>query len=162
MVLLIMTADRTQLCARAIEKQTGEVVQVAADGTRGAVELRRQEYSVIVVEECIWESDKRLPDAILAHGGTAALLVVNPAIAGAPRIAAEVATALGRRDWEFRRTREEVERQLRSELKEAVTGILLSAELALAVPALPSRAESKIRAVYDLAMSLRDRLHLAA
>jgi hypothetical protein len=53
---------------------------------------------------------------------------------------------------------EEAENWFRGQLNEALTGILLSSQLALRVPTLPQAAEAKMRSVYQLAMEMRSRL----
>ncbi len=158
MVLLVTSCGRSKECAEAIRRVTGEVVHAVRDLRAAGDELRRVEYAVVAVDQQLWEQDNRLADSVSLACGAAALLIANPAIACADRVAREVSAALRRREGELRRAREEVESRLRTELNEAVTGILLSSELALAGPALPSGAETKIRAVYELAMSIRERL----
>ena len=161
MVLLITTNDRRGPCAEAIRKTTGEVVRVAANKDTVRSELRAHQFSVIVIEALLWDSDG-FSEIISASGGAAALLVANLAICGCERIASETSATLRRHQAELRHAREEVERQLRTKLNEAVTGILLSAELALTTPELPAPAETKIRAVYDLAKGIREKLGLTA
>ncbi len=158
MVLLVMPSGRSKECAEAIRRLSGEVVHCVRDLQAAGDELRRVEFSVVAVDQHLWELDSRLADSVSQTCGTAALLLVNPAIACAERVAREVAAALRRREGELRRAQAEVESRLRTELNEAVTGILLSSELALANPSLPAGAETKIRAVYELAMSIRERL----
>ena len=158
MVLLIAIAERREDCAQAIRKTTGEVVRLASGWDSARSELRQHSFTAVIIEELLWDSDSRLRDAVHDHCGAAALLVLNLAICGANRVTAETMATLRRHAAEVRHARAEAERQLRGELSEAVTGILLSAELALKTPELPHRAESKIRAVYDLAMGIRERL----
>lgn len=158
MVLLVMSSQRSKECAEAIRRLTGEVVHSVRDLQAAGDELRRVEFSLVAVDQHLWEQDSRLADSVGRSCGTAALLIANPAIACADRVAREVSAALRRHEGELRRAQEEVESRLRTELNEAVTGILLSSELALASPALPAGAATKIRAVYELAMSIRERL----
>jgi len=158
MVLLVMSSGGSKECAETIRRLTGEVVQSVRDLRAASDELRRAEFAAVVVDQQLWEQDSRLADSVSLSCGTAALLLANPAIARADRVAREVTAALRRREGELRRAREDAESWLRTELNEAVTGILLSSELALASPSLPAGAASKIRAVYELAMSIRARL----
>ncbi len=158
MVLLVMSPERSKECAEAIRRVTGEVVHAVRELPAAGAELRRVEYEVLVVDQHLWERDSRWADSVSLNCGTAALLIANPAIASAERVAREVSAALRRREGELRRAREDAESRLRTELNEAVTGILLSSELALASPSLPADAASKLRAVYELAMSIRERL----
>ncbi|MBZ5647248.1 MAG: hypothetical protein LAN37_08510 [Acidobacteriia bacterium] len=156
MVLLVMSSGRSKECAEAIRQLTGEVVQTVRDLHAASDELRRAEFTAVVVEQHLWELDSRLADSLVATCGTAALLIANLAIAGANRVAREVSAALRRREGELRRAREDAESRLYTELNEALTGILLSSELVLASPSLPAGAATKIRAVYELAMSIRE------
>jgi len=50
------------------------------------------------------------------------------------------------------------ESQLRSEIRDAVTGILLSTELAMRTPELPAEAIEKLASVCQLANGIRSRL----
>lgn len=158
MVLLVMSSGRSKECAEVIRRQTGEVVHAVRDLQAAGAELRRVEFAAVVVDQHLWEQDPQLADSVSLTCGTAALLIANPAIASAERVAREVSAALRRREGELRRAREDAEARLRAELNEAVTGILLSSELALASPSLPAAAATKLRAVYELAMSIRERL----
>jgi hypothetical protein len=49
-----------------------------------------------------------------------------------------------------------------SELKESVTALLLSCDLALAIPGVPTPAAEKLRAMHDLACQIRQRLGVTA
>ncbi|MBV9086659.1 MAG: hypothetical protein JOY79_04185 [Acidobacteriaceae bacterium] len=70
----------------------------------------------------------------------------------------DVRAALRRHEKQYAVAQHAAETALRSELNEALTGILLSSQLALSVPALPPPAEAKMRSVYQLAMDMRLRL----
>jgi hypothetical protein len=87
---------------------------------------------------------------------------VNFAICGVDRVVRDVRSALQRRDEERARAVREAEAHLRSELTEALTGILLSSQLALEAPALPAAVQARLRSVYQLAMSMRQRLNSVA
>ena len=54
--------------------------------------------------------------------------------------------------------RQEVQQTLRNELKDTVTALLLSCEMALQVPNLPAAAEIKMVSVRDLAQEVRVKL----
>lgn len=158
MVLLVSTSARSKECCEMIRSLTGELVRWAHDLRQAMEELRRAEFSVIAVDQHLWDMDSRLADSVVQACGTAALAPINPAVSGVERVAREVAAALRRREGELRRAREDAEARLRTELNEAVTGILLSSELALAQPGVPGPAAAKIKSVYELAMGIRERL----
>jgi hypothetical protein len=74
------------------------------------------------------------------------------------RLLREVRSALHRRAREEIQARRSVEQQIRSEVCESLTAMLLSCELAMAVPEVPARAAEKIRLIDDLARDMRLRL----
>ncbi len=158
MVLLVSPSGRNRECGEAIRALTGEQVRCARDLRQASEELRRNEFTVVAVDQHLWDMDPQLADRAVQVCGAAALVVIRPATSGVERVTREISVALRRREGELRRAREDAESRLRTELNEAVTGILLSSELALANPGLPGTAAAKIRSVYELAMSIRERL----
>ncbi len=156
--MLVSSSERSKECGEAIRALTGEVVRCARDLRQAGEELRRAEFAVVAVDQQLWEMDPRRADSLVQACGTAALVWISPAISGVERVSREVRAALRRREAELRRAREDAEARLRTELNEAVTGILLSSELALANPGLPGPVMAKIRSVYELAMSIREKL----
>jgi hypothetical protein len=83
---------------------------------------------------------------------------VNFAISGIDRVVREAKTALARRTREESVARRSAERTIWSELREDITAMLLSCDLALAVPGVPISAMEKLRSVHDLACHLRTKL----
>ena len=69
----------------------------------------------------------------------------------------EIRTALSRRQREEQVARQSAEQAMWSELKESVTALLLSCDLALSVPGVPAPAADKLRAMHDLACQIRER-----
>ena len=125
---------------------------------RGVEELRRAEFTAVAVDQHLWDMDPRSGDSAIQACATAALVLISPAVSGPERVAREVSAALRRREGELRRARADAEAHLRTELNEAVTGILLSSQLAMASPGLPRPVAAKIQSVYELAMGIRARL----
>lgn len=158
MVLLVSSAERNKECGEAIRRLTGEQVRCARNLGEATNALRREGFSVVAVDQHLWDMDPRLADVAIQSCGTAALVLTTLAVSGTERLAREVSAALRRREGELRRAREDAEATLRTELNEAVTGILLSSELALGTPGLPVATAAKIRSVYELAMGIRERL----
>jgi hypothetical protein len=70
----------------------------------------------------------------------------------------EVRSALHRRKREETQARRSVEQQIRSEVCESLTAMLLSCELAMAVPEVPAPVAEKIRLIDNLARDMRLRL----
>ena len=70
----------------------------------------------------------------------------------------EIRAALSRRQREEQVARHSAEQAMWSELKESVTALLLSCDLALAVPDVPPPAADKLRTMHDLACQIGERL----
>ena len=73
----------------------------------------------------------------------------------------EVRSALHRRKREEAAARRAVVEQLSREMRETLTAMLLSCELAKSVPGVPVPAAEKIRAIDNLARELRLRLQVS-
>jgi len=95
---------------------------------------------------------------VLEHLGTAFPVYLNFAVSGMERLLREVRSALHRRKREETQARRSVEQQIRSEVCESLTAMLLSCELAMAVPEVPASASEKIRLIDNLARDMRQRL----
>ena len=80
---------------------------------------------------------------MLEHLGTAFPVYINFAVTGMERLVREVRSALHRRKREETLARSAVEDQMRSEMRETVTALLLSCELAMAVPGAPRRPSKR-------------------
>lgn len=158
MILLVTSAKRVLDCAREIEEAVSEAVQTTTKLSEASAQLRTQEYSVVVVDQFFMETEPDEAEAVLQHMGTAMPLQINFAISGTERVIREVRSALHRRQREVSLARQEAQQALRNELKDTITALLLSCEVALEQPSLPEMAQSKMRAVYDLAQDMRSRL----
>jgi hypothetical protein len=162
MILLITPSARAHECAQALQEATAEIAHVAPTLRQAAALLRAEEYSAVIIDQSLVEAEPDDSEMLLQHIGTAIPVYVNSAISGIERVVRELRAALHRRKREERIARQAAEQALRSELKGTVTALLLSCEMALSVPHLPSSASEKIRAVHDLAREMRAKLGIGA
>lgn len=158
MILLITPADRGPECASAIEEATTEATPLASTLRQAAALLRSHEYSAVVIDQFLLEAAPDEGETVLQHLGTAIPVPVNFAISGIERVVREARSALHRRSREVLVARQGAQKALRNELKDTVTALLLSCEMALQVPDLPPLATSKMRTVDDLAREMRKKL----
>ncbi len=161
MILLLTASVNGQDCARALLSAAHAKTEVAPDVRTALNRLRESEYTTVVIDESMPQTPAAQIDVLLKHLGTAVPVFVNLAISGKERIARDVVTAIRRVEQEKTLARRSVEWELRSQLKADLTGVLLSAQQALAVEALPSAAEAKINTVCELADRMRLRLSAA-
>ena len=158
MILFITPSARSRECVQPLEAATGHPTQVAPTLQAAVGNLRAQDYSAVVVDQVFLEAEPDESDQMLQHLGGAVPVYVNCAISGVERVVREVRSALSRRQREEQVARRSAETAMWSELKESVTAMLLSCNLALATPGVPAPAAEKLRAVHDLACQIRDRL----
>jgi hypothetical protein len=158
MILLITPSARNQECAQALQAAIGHPTDVAATLQVAVSSLRSQEYSAVVIDQLLLDAEPDESDQILQPLGTAVPVYVNCAISGIERVVREVRNCLSRRRREELVARHSVEQAVWSELKESVTAMLLSCDLALSAPGVPAPAAEKIRAIHALASQLRARL----
>jgi hypothetical protein len=142
MILLMTTSTKAQDCATAITQATSEPVKIAATLGQAAALLKTDEFAAVIVDQQFQEADPDEAELVLLHMGMATPLYINLAISGVERVIRELRTALHRRKKEMLVARQGAEQKLRNELKDTVTALLLSCEMALQVPTLPSAAEA--------------------
>lgn len=158
MMLLITSSNRAKEFSTALEQALGEEVEIANNSKKALVQLRNGEYSAVVLDEAFVETEGDAIDMLLHHSGMAVPVYVNMAISGPTRIVREVKVALRRHEEARLIAMRAAESLLRTELRGAVTGILLSTELALRSPEMPRDAADKLRSVCQLASDIRSRL----
>jgi len=162
MILVVTPAERAADCVKAIEDATTENTQSASSLRQAAALLRANEYSAVVVDQLLLGAEPDGGESTLQHAGAAIPVPVNFAISGIERVVAEVRAALHRRNRENIRARQGAQQALRNELKDTVTALLLSCEMALQVPNLPPLAEGKMKAVDELAREIKNKLEAGA
>jgi len=158
MILLITSLGKAQDCAKALQEATAEPVLVAATLGEAVAQLQAHEFSALVIDQLLLDAEPDDVETIVKHMGGAVPVYSNFAISGIERVSRELRSALHRRKRELQVARQEAEQTLRSELKDTITALLLSCELALDVPNLPLFAETKMRDVDALAKDMRTKL----
>lgn len=161
MILLVTPFAKAQQCAEAIREATHEEAQSAPSLRQALTHLRTQDYSAVVLDQMLLETEPDEGEVVLEHVGMAIPVHVNFAITKTERVVRELRAALRRRKKEVTLARQGAQQALRNELKDPVTALLLSCEMALQVPHLQEAAEAKIRAVYLLAQEVRNKLEPA-
>jgi hypothetical protein len=158
MLLVITPSAKAQGCAQAIQQITSKETHVASTLSQAMAQLRAQEYVAVLIDHAFLETEPVESDMVLEHIGIAIPVHVNFAISGMDRVVRELRAALQRHKKEVLLVRQEVQQALRNELKDTVTALLLSCEMALQVPNLPGAAEIKMRSARELAQEVRVKL----
>jgi len=158
MILLLTPSARGSECATSLQAATGEETHWVQSLQDAALRLREQTFSAVVIDQFLLETEPEAGEQIIEHLGTAFPVYVNFAVTGMERLVREARAALHRRKREESAARGAVAAQMRSEMSETLTAMLLSCELAMSVPDVPLPAAEKIRAIDNLARELRLRL----
>jgi hypothetical protein len=160
-VLIISPMSDAARIAEALSNAVGCPVKVAANQRAGVTELRHQDYSVVVVDDCTAEANPAATEMLWQSLGMAVPVQINFAFHGSHRLAREVQAAIGRREQQQVQALRAAASLLESELKSTVTGLLLQSQLALAEPEVPPKLAGKLELVAELASTLRRRLEHA-
>jgi len=158
MILMVTSSPRASDFSTEVEHAIGEEVESAATTKRALAYLRNSEYSALLLDEAVVESEPDAIDILLQHAGMAVPVYVNLAISSTQRVIRDLKVTLRRHEESRLIAIRAAESLLRTELRGAVTGILLSTELALRSPDLPREAADKMRSVCQLASDIRSRL----
>ena len=161
MILLITPSARGQQCVDTLQAELGEQAHWAQTLQEASTRLREQTFSAAVIDQFLLETEPQESDQMLEHLGTAFPVYINFAVTGMDRLVRETRSALHRRKREETIARRAVEEQMRSEMRETLTAMLLSCELAMTMPGIPTPAVEKIRSIDNLARELRVRLGAA-
>jgi len=160
MILLVTTSARATEYAAALERGTGHKTQVAGSVPQGVGKMQAAEFAVVAMDQSLLEADLRALDTLLNHCGTAMPVYVNLALHGCDRVVREVQVALRRGASEQAAAERLAGQVLRNELRNEVTGILLSSELALRQHGLAADTAEKLKSVRELAEKMRSRLQI--
>ena len=157
-ILMITAIAGAENCAAVLSKQFGVVVETARSRKEGLVALRRHEFVLIVVDQSLVEHPEDAIDSLLKHAGVAITLEINFAISGCGRVVREVRAALLRREREKYLALSAAASSIRSDLRDAIAGLLLQAQLALVEPGIAPQLAERLQLLLELASNLRQRL----
>ena len=160
MILLISASARAKECAAALERGTGHKTQVATSVPQALARLRSTEYDALAIDQILLETDFRALDTLLNHAGVATPVYVNLGLHSCDRVLREAQAALHRADKEKSMALRAAERLLRNELRNEITGILLTSQIALRPPIDPADVAAKMELVHDMAEKMRERLRV--
>lgn len=160
MILLITPQSRGAELASLVQANLSQETQWVQTVQEATTRLRERPYSAAIIDQFVLETEPDESDQMIEHLGTAYPVYINFAVTGLDRLVREVRSALHRRNREELAARRAVAEQMQSEMRETLTVMLLSCELAMSVPDVPLLAAEKIRTIDTLARELRLRLEV--
>jgi hypothetical protein len=154
MILLLSAVNKARDCARALEEASHEPVEVCTTIEAAVVKLQQQEFSAVVLDELVIDSELDHGEAIYKHLGSALLVCSNFAIVRIERVVQQFRRASQRRSRELANAKKHAAQAVGQELKDTITALMLSCEIVLKTPQLPLEAEQKMQEVEALARKL--------
>ena len=155
-ILLVAPEPVASTLAGSLRSELGFHVTLGRHERNGYHGLRREEFSLILLDENLAIAEPEATDALYSGAGTAPVLEANLGICGTGRVLRLVRSALHRRALDEAKARAAAVAALRNEWNASLTGLLLESQLALrgAGPELlPS-----LQHLIDLASELRSEL----
>lgn len=155
-ILLIAPEAASQAIADALRHELNLSPSRASTRRSGLAALRRNQYSLVLIDEQLVESDGLATELIFQNAGSAPVLEIDFPLTSTDRVVRQARIALQRRADDERKAREAASASLQAELRSALSGLLLESQLALreARPEQPP----KLRQLVQMAGDLRDRL----
>lgn len=157
-ILMVTAVESIEAAAAVLAQRLGAPVEIASTRSSALRLLGRRSYSIVVLDQMLADADPEGADLIWKHAGLAIPVQVSFALAGGARLEREMRSALARRQREQQMAAAAAAAALDAELKNAVTGMLLESQLALAEEGVPPPIEARLRNLAALAEKLRDRI----
>jgi len=155
MILLVSPSCKGKQVVREIERACDAPVWLVLNLDQADKAMASNEYSALVVDQPVLDME---PDAVsffLQRAGRGLPIFVSLTVACPERVAAEVRAALARNDQVMRRARQLARDDLRSELKDIVTGLTLECDLTLNLPSVAGDVETRLLRLQNLTGEIR-------
>ena len=159
LVLLIAPDPAAANIADSLRNELGFDVVQSTHRRDSLSVLRREEFSLILLDENLAAADPQATETLYAGAGTAPLLEMNFAICRMERVLRQVRSAMSRRAQDLAKARTAAAAALGNELNASLTGLLLESQLALreAGPELATALEHVIELAAELRVQMSHR-----
>ena len=158
LVLLIAPEPAATAIAHTLRRDLDAAVEASTHGRASVSALRREEFSLVLLDENLAASDRQATEAVYAASGSVPVLEINSVIWSTERVLRQVRAALARRAQDKAKARIAAAAALGNELNASLTGLLLESQLALrnAGPDLAPALQHLIDLAAELRTQLRD------
>ena len=156
--LIVTAIEGIDETAAALAAELNITVEVAATRAAALRLLGRRSWAAVILDQILADTDPEGAALVWKSSGTAIPLQLNFALAGSVRLEREIRAALARRHREQQLAGAAAAAAIDADLKDAITGLLLESQLALAEPGISPPIENRLRAIAAMAGRLRDRL----
>jgi DNA-binding NtrC family response regulator len=161
-ILLITGANIAASCSEELTRALECPVEIAESRKSAAMALRRTEFSVVVIDESLAESDSEGAEQLWRASELAVPVQLNFAICSCARLVRELRAALYRRTQEISRARKAAEVHLQADIGSALTSIVLEMDLLRTATQMPADMRGRLQHVSTLVEEMRKKLAPAA
>jgi CheY-like chemotaxis protein len=157
-LLMVTPLEGVENTAAALAEKLGLAVDVASTRAAALRLLNRRSYAAVIVDQMLAEADPEGAELIWKGAGLAIPIPISFALTGPERVEREVRSALARRRRETQLATTAAAAALDSEIKNAVTGMLLESQRALVEQDVPPRLADRLQRLAGIADQLREKL----
>jgi hypothetical protein len=157
-LLIVTPLDGANETAAALAGKLVLAVDVASTRAAALRLLNRRSYAAVILDQMLTDADPEGAELIWKAAGLAIPIPISFALASAERVEREVRTALARRKKETLLATAAAAAALDGDIKNAVTGMLLESQLALAESGLPPQIAIRLHTLAGIAERLRAQL----
>ena len=155
-LLMITAMENAEALAASLASQLSASVQIASTWAGALRLLDRRAFAVVILDQLFADSDPEGAEMMWQHTRLALPVEINFALAGPERVEREVRAAVNRRQKEEGLAAAAAAAALDRDLKNAITGILLESQLALAEQGVPPQIAGHLRTLAGMAGRLRE------
>jgi hypothetical protein len=160
-ILMVTAMEGAENLAAVLSREADVTVQVARNRTSAAAVLRREAFTIVLVDSALSQAQPGSMEALWQRADLAVPLELNLAELGAERLIRQICGILERREQEYVLARRAAGLDIEDELRAQVTGLLLQSDLVLREQAIPPMVREKLETLRELADGLRVRLRHA-
>ncbi len=157
MILLVTRSRSVSGYSELLQRGCAERIEILGSYAEATAALGQRHYSAIIIDDDIAKADAPGDSRFRKACGSVPPVCLDFSVSHPEEILRQLAKIVSNTRAERLAARVAASR-LREQLRSSLTGILLSSELAMAVPELPRAAQVKIKFVHDLAQGMSRQL----
>jgi hypothetical protein len=154
-ILIVSASERRFELQKSIHESLSVAVSVVATFQEALSAVAISRYQAVVLDEGLADLNPTAADDFLAHCSDELPIFVKLAITGVPRCVQQVQLAIRRFDRERQIIVNAARCSIHSQLRDALTAVLISSQLALKTSGLSQEAMKHLTAVLKAAESLQ-------
>jgi hypothetical protein len=158
MILLVSPQTGVLRRSEVFSQALGQPVQSADNLEQACLLLRSQVFGAVVFDQGLIEFEHEKAEAIFQLLETAIPVYINFGVSSFERSIDLIRSAVVRRERDLRSARRQAQEELRNEVNDLITALLLSCELAMDNSGNEERGTERIQSIHGLALQIKANL----